>query len=152
MKFWDFFKAWLTLYFVIASGIFFVRAVYTMIFYPEYVLTNQAVLHTFVLALVASLPSFILFSNNEDSIFNAKARLITHFVVLEGVMLLLGGWLEWYETFAQALGIALMVLVVYAITMGISWLNMIKTADDINKVIEKRNNDADKIDQKGNRE
>ena len=61
MKFWDFFKAWLTLYFVIASGIFFVRAVYTMIFYPEYVLTNQAVLHTFVLALVASLPSFILF-------------------------------------------------------------------------------------------
>lgn len=139
MKFREFLKAWITLYFVIASGIFFVRAVYLMIFYPEHVLTNEAVLHTFALALVASLPSFILFSNNEDSIFSAKARLITHFVVLEGVMLLLGGLLEWYETFVQALGIALTVLIVYAITMGISWLNMLKTADDINKAIEKRN-------------
>ena len=68
-------------------------------------------------------------------------RQIIHLLMLEGVLLLFGWFLKYYETVAEGVFFFFIVLLVYIVVRILAFSEDFKDAKEINQVLAKRKND-----------
>jgi hypothetical protein len=133
MSFVEFLKKNLMNFFIIVTCITAAIGILGSNFDPNAVLGYEAFFSPIIFGLIATVPSFILYSPKELSFEHMLLRRVLHFITLE--LLLIGfGYLSGIlkET-SVTISYAISIFIVYLITNVVQWIIDSRTADSINK-------------------
>jgi len=112
-----------------------------LVFHPDAVFGIDYLGKALVFALAGDLPSLVFCSKRELSHREWMVRQIIHLLMLEGVLLLFGWFLKYYETVAEGVFFFFIVLLVYIVVRILAFSGDFKDAKEINQVLAKRKND-----------
>jgi hypothetical protein len=129
MKKTNLFSEMLRNYFIIFSVIILLTA----LFNPEHAFTFREIILTALFALAGDLPSLIYYSKKEVAHKSRYVRTVIHFLLLEGVIVVLGNIMGLVSGVKESTVLALEVLLIYVLVILFTWLIDHKTAKDINQ-------------------
>lgn len=94
-----------------------------------------------LLGFLTALISEIVLTDKECSRRESIIRFVLHFVLISATVLIMGALIGWYEPSVPAcLVMLLYVALVTAFSYGTSYLSSKKSADELNKALERRKN------------
>ena len=91
----------------------------------------------FLVALLGDLPLLWFYSRKELTNKQWRVRLLLHFITLETILLLVGYYMTWYETFTEGLVFTFSILCVYVIVRTISFTGDLLEARKLNEQLKK---------------
>lgn len=137
MSFVEFIKKSVINYFITVTATTVAIAVLGMNFDREAVFGYEAFFSPLIFGVIASVPSFVLYSRKELSFKQMLVRRILHFIVLEIFLLGFGFLAGLFHGFDVALSFGLSVFLVYLFTNLMSWMVDSKTAKELNKGLKR---------------
>ncbi|MGN1120027.1 MAG: DUF3021 family protein [Oscillospiraceae bacterium] len=103
--------------------------------------TTDILWHIPIVGLVTSLITIAVFTDKECSRRDTVLRYAIHFVLISATVLTLGALFDWYEpSFLGCLVMLLYILAVYGFACGVSYLSTRKSAEELNKALDRRRN------------
>ncbi len=137
MSFVEFLKKTLMNFFIIVTAITVATAILGITYYPRATFGYEAYYSPIIFGALASLPSFVLYSNRELTLKQMLVRRILHFIILELILLGFGLISGLFNSTEVALTFALSVFIIYLFTNVIKWIMDSKTADEINQGLKR---------------
>lgn len=131
MKLSEFIKKIIKDYFIIFGVVIFV--VTALNSESGFALNIKDLYTVMIGALAGDLTSFILYSPNEMSGKETRVRICIHFIVLEGILLLLAHILGIASGYIQLAKFAVEIAVIYLVLRFLSWQVYKKDAKEINE-------------------
>lgn len=105
------------------------------------VCTVDTLWHILLVGIVTTIITMAVLPDKEYSLREGIIRYSVHFVLLSATVLTLGALFGWYTpTFLGCTVMVLYVALVYAFTYFANYLNGKRSADEINKALERRRN------------
>lgn len=103
--------------------------------------TTDILWHIPLLGLVISLLTVILLTDKECSRLERTIRFVVHYILISAAVLTAGAWFGWYTpSVPGCLVMLLYVAAVYAFTYLTQYLSSKKSAEELNKALERRRN------------
>ena len=136
-----FLKQCLMRFFVIVTFVIIVMPIVGPLLQPDIKLEYDAFYSPLIIGVLATLPSFILYSPKELNLRQTVLRKILHLIALE-MILTLAAWLTGsLSGFSDALLFMICVLTVYIAVTLVAWLLQRKEAKDINAMLKELQKD-----------
>ena len=101
--------------------------------------TSDVLWHILIVGAVTTILTMVVLPDKEYTRNEGIIRYAVHFVLLSAAVLIMGAIFDWYEP--SPLGCSVMVLyvaAVYGFTYWAEYLRRKKSADEINKALERR--------------
>ncbi len=108
-----------------------------MIYSPDSVFSLEYFGWMFVIALLGDLPCLIFYSRKELTAKQWTNRWLIHLALLEGILLIVGYYLELYEGIMQGVVFGISVLLVYVIVRVLCFTGDFFEANQINEQLKK---------------
>lgn len=91
--------------------------------------------------LITALITVIVLPDREFTRRENIIRNVIHFILITAAILACGYWFGWYDfSFTACLEMTFNVALVYAFTWITNWISCKRSADELNKALEKRRN------------
>lgn len=136
----DTIKTLITHFFVITVSVLFVISLATALDGVEYYPASYPWM-IFLTGVLTTLPSIIFYSKKELSKKSYRIRTVIDFLINGSIVMILGYLWKWYTTFGYAILVFLMYVFVYAVVVAYSYFIQYRTAQSINKALERFNSD-----------
>ncbi len=91
--------------------------------------------------LITALATVLLLPDREYSRREGIVRYILHYLVITAIILFAGWWFGWYDfTLIGCISMVGSITAVYGFTSLTTWLSSKRSADELNRALEKRRN------------
>lgn len=136
MKLSDYIKKMIRDYFMIFAIIVISITLLHQVFAPDVNLKLSDIYIYMVCALVGDLPSLIFYSPKEIPEKEMRLRIIIHFMVLEGALLVLANVTGWVSGILNTVFLAIQIAIIYVIARFLLWMDDRKSASSINEKLK----------------
>lgn len=136
------FKMSVTHFFVICVAILFFTTISNLVAGNK-TLSIQFPFQIMITGVLTALPSMLFYFKNEPTKRQYILRFVIHFFIIEAVVMCLGFAFNWYDNIIEALCIAFVVVLVYAVVLIYTKFSDMTTAKDINDALNKFHNGND---------
>ena len=123
-------------YFTIFAVIVITLTILRQVFAPDTHFELKDIFIYMICALVADLPSLILYTPKEISEKEMRLRIILHFVVLEAALLVLGNVTGWVKGASSTVIFAIQIAVIYVVIRFLKWKGDSQSAQSINQRLQ----------------
>lgn len=94
-----------------------------------------------LLGLITSVISVVIITDKDCSRKEAIIRFAVHYVLISASVLVLGAWFGWYKpTFIGCFVMMLYIAAVYGFSYGTNYISEKRSADELNKALDRRRN------------
>ncbi len=143
MNFKSFLIKTLMIYFVCSACITAVITVIGVIFYPDARFGYEAYLSPLIFAAIGVIPTFVNYSKIELSLKQTIFRKIVQLILTETLILTALFYAGALEKVPTAISLALSILIVFLTVNIVMWLNDLRSATEINKLLKELQNNSE---------